>query len=183
MTNILRSFAHGLVESKLWLCTELEKHVQQCDNIYLFGGWTGVLGFMIYTRQKINFEKIVNIDIDKSAIDCSDKLLDVLFCSNKYSSELMDCSSVLVPNSVGNIIINTSVENMSSMAWFETIHSGALVVLQGRTYYENDGCELELTTLSQFKDLFPLTTILYQGTKYFDYAENPYARFMLIGFK
>ncbi len=183
MSDVLRSFAHGLVESKIWLCVELEKHVSQCDNIFLFGGWSGITGLLIHARQRIAFKHVINIDIRPQVVEEAKMVLDCLNCSGKLESNVGDCNEVLVPKQVGNIVVNTSTENMSELLWFERIPAGTLVVLQGRTYYENDGCELSIKDLTEFEELFRLTTVIFKGSKQFDYSVNPYTRFMLIGFK
>jgi UDP-N-acetylmuramyl tripeptide synthase len=77
-------------------------------------------------------------------------------------------------------IINTSCEHISDFAeWYNKIPNGKLVVLQSNNYYEVEEHVNCVSDIYEFKDMAPMSTLLYMGMR-----ELPkYTRFMLIGYK
>ena len=68
------SFSHGQIQSKLWLCENLEPFLPNNSIIANLGSWYNVLGFMMLTRSQDKIQSILGIDIDPSATLIADKM-------------------------------------------------------------------------------------------------------------
>lgn len=175
-------FAHGLVQSKIWLCDILESKIasDDFDNIYILGSWTGLMGFMIYVRQKINFTKMIFVDTNLDHIDHSKAICNAIACEGKLEVQRNDCN--LIEYATGNnLIINTSIDNIIGNDWFEKIPVGTMIALQTRTGGHHDNVN-SCSNIEEFEMQYPMKT-LYLNSKYFPYPDISYTRFMKIGIK
>lgn len=175
-------FAHGLVQSKIWLCDILESKItsNHFDNIYILGSWTGLMGFIIYARQKINFEKMILVDTNIDHIEHSKVILNAVACEGKLEVQRNDCN--LIDYAIGNnLIINTSIDNIIGDNWFNNIPSGTVLALQTRTGGHHDNVN-NCSNIDQFDKQYPIKT-LFLDSKYFPYPDISYYRFMKIGIK
>lgn len=57
------SFSNGQIDSKLWMCRELEKLNWTSNLTHVYGGWYGVLSFLLLSRENFSVEKIESYDI------------------------------------------------------------------------------------------------------------------------
>ena len=84
-----------------------------------------------------------------------------------------------------NVIINCSTEHMTS-EWFENIDPNALVCIQ-TTDVDNQDEPWFITnptkTIDDFKTKYPMTEVLFSGSKSFVYPDVSYDRHMIIGRK
>ena len=63
------AFSHGQIQSKIWLCEELEPHTPIHANIRILGSWYNILAFMLLTRRpEYYYNSIEGIDIDPDAM-------------------------------------------------------------------------------------------------------------------
>jgi len=120
-SEILQSFSHGCIVSKLWLCNELEKHASIRSTIHIFGSWYGNMALMIYLRQKIAFDKIINYENRPIMLIESNHVLDALNFEQKLDIMPVDCNTVTLPANPTQLLINTSTENMQNAGWFQNI--------------------------------------------------------------
>jgi hypothetical protein len=182
--NTFHSFAHGLVESKIWLSKELESHLSGINNIWILGSWIGNMGFIIYCRGRIKFNYMINVELNAPDLNASEQLLNGINHKDKLISICEDANKVKFDLPGTNLVINTSTENITGMDWFANIPKHSYVALQGRTPYAED-CVVEMPNLESFIDRYPLTETKYIGQKHFDYYNKPdsYIRFMKIGIK
>ena len=60
------AFSNGQIDSKLWLCEEIEKLNWKSDLTRIFGGWHGLTAFLLLSRGKFQVRKIYSYDIDPS---------------------------------------------------------------------------------------------------------------------
>ena len=51
-------FSSGQITSKLWLCKKLEDLNWESDNTAIYGGWQGMLAFLLLSRGKFKVKKI-----------------------------------------------------------------------------------------------------------------------------
>ena len=72
------SFSHGQIESKIWLCDQIEPFLPPTANIVNLGGWYNVLGFMLKVRNPRRNLKITNIDADPETKPIADRICDAL---------------------------------------------------------------------------------------------------------
>lgn len=191
ITAAADAFSSGQVGSKLWLCEQLEpilaSRKSQHDVAWIYGGWHGVLGFMLLTRAKLAASfKVRSFDVDPTCANVANTI-----CENwvwrewQFRAFTADCNE-LNPSEGSDygppptIVINTSVEHFGGREWFEKIPAGTLVVLQASDF-EHDGAVSLFATEEKLADAFPLSEKLYSGKMKFDYGSWSFHRLMLIG--
>ncbi len=139
---------------------------------------------MLLTRNEDRYQYILGVDIDPTTKDIADKITsawrdkvhNVVFDANLYDFGGFD------------VVINASVEHMSNDSWFHRLELGTLVCIQSSDVTIADDeiwkCINPNPALDCLIQKYPLSKILYQGTKEIRYSEdNGYNRFMLIGLK
>ena len=175
------AFSSGQIGSKLWLCEELEKVVNSVDTIWIYGGWYGLTGFLLCSRNNIQIKEIRSIDINPACEEAADMINENWKWQNwKFKAVTMDCNKI-VPVGI-DLIINTSTEHFESMNWWYNIPTGTFVVLQGNNMPHEDH-KIHSATLEDFVDQYPLTDYYFKGVKEFKYPEWEFTRYMIIGIK
>ena len=175
------AFSNGQIDSKLWLCRELEHLGWTSRLTHIYGGWYGVLAFLLLSREQFKVDKIENFDLDPACQQVADminanwKLKDW-----KFKAYTADCNTV--DSSLADLVINTSTEHFDSMEWFNFIPQGTRVILQGNNMPHDDHV-IHSSTLEDFINRYALTKIEYSGCLDFDYPDLTFTRFMLIGIK
>lgn len=182
----LSAFSHGQIISKLWLCEELEKHVLPNTNINILGGWYNVLGFMLSVRRPNYYLSIHNTDIDIEAIIVADKICQTWMIEGaKIINRMADCDSDnYAMNLPIDVVINCSVEHFKNNKWFNSLPTGTLVCIQSSDVIDPEFPWLITQPnpdIKTFLDRFPVSEVLYSGTKRIQYENYGYNRFMLIG--
>lgn len=175
------AFSHGQIVSKLWLCDELDKFLLSNVNIIILGGWYNVLGFMLMTRRS-DIGHIINIDIDPEAIQFAEKV------SNAWSNVINMCSDANSAISMfkSDLVINCSPEHFENNDWFGSVRDGTLVCIQSSDMTDPNHPWLikqPSPDIQTFLERFPVSEVLFTGTKRIQYASWGYNRFMLIGRK
>lgn len=175
------AFSSGQVGSKIWLCEELEKLNWESNITYIYGGWHGILGFLLLSRGKFNVNKIRSLDIDPSCESIADMINENWVWQDwRFKAFTQDCNSY--EGQYGDLIINTSTEHFESMDWFDKIPKGTRVILQGNNMPHSEHV-VHTETLEDFKKQYQLNNIVFEGKKEFEYPTWSFTRFMLIGFK
>jgi hypothetical protein len=177
--SLAGSFTRDLVASKVWLLTELEKIQQDFSTIYVLGSWYGNLALYITLQPRIQVDKIINVERDKSMLAQSQRMLDRVGADN-VEYMLADANQ-LDYRQLGDsgVVINTSLTDMPGRAWFLNIPEGTLVVMQAR---DQDPGEQFHSTQDIVKK-FPLSKVLYHGSMRLRDPETEYTRYMVIGRK
>jgi hypothetical protein len=180
------AFSHGQMQSKLWLCENLEKYIPQNSTVAILGSWYNLLGMMLLARNHEKYNFILGIDKDPKVIEIADKLCEswmvqpnvkmknIFFDANDYNLEGY------------NVVINCSVEHMDSTRWFRKLNSGTLVCIQSSDVIESDQNFDIKNPNRNLDDLcykFPMRTYYHKKTKQFKYNEWGYNRLMTIGIK
>jgi len=182
------AFASGQILSKLWLAETLEKVVEYGNfeqelKILNIGGWYGILHFILKSRNKLKIRSYRSLDIDTSSCEIADSINETWVWQNwKFKSINEDANIFKYSSEEFNIVINTSVEHIPSKIWFDNIPDKTLVVLQSNNMSHDDHVHNH-DSLESFVKEFPLTEILYHGQKMFQYDNEHFIRFMLIGIK
>jgi hypothetical protein len=141
-TRGMDAFWDGQVHSKIWLSEILNKH---CDsstpsNIYIFGGWLGVLANILFQNSKFYIDTIYNIDLDPWCQSNSEKLNETYYKMQRYKAETADMKDYEYHDTT-DIVINTSTEHVTQEiydVWYGTIPAGSLVVIQGNDFFSCD---------------------------------------------
>jgi hypothetical protein len=174
------SFSNGQIDSKLWLCRELENLGWESDLTHIYGGWYGVLAFLLLTREKFVVNRINSFDIDPECESMADMINNnYVFKEWKFKAHTADCNTMI---SNADLIINTSSEHFETMDWFDNIKSGTRVIIQGNDM-DHDDHVVHSDTLEKFIEQYPLSEINYQGELEFVYPDWNFRRYMLIGKK
>jgi hypothetical protein len=171
------SITLDLMASKIWMCEQLKEHDRtRFSTIYILGSWYGNMGYVL-KRCGIKFQKIINVDKNKSRIDFTDALYKRL----GIKSENMWADANTVDYSQADqksLIINTSQQDMTGNNWFESIPIGPLIAIQSRNNSES-GHE----RLVDFDEQYPMREVIYDNEREFKDPETTYLRFMKIGVK
>lgn len=175
------SFTNGQIDSKLWLCRELEKLEWSSKLTHLYGGWYAVTAFLLLTREKFQVDRIESYDLDPECQPIADMInANYVFKEWKFKAYTHDCNTLI--HSEPDLIINTSTEHFETMHWFDNIKPGTRVILQGNNM-DHDDHVIETNSIEEFIEQYPLTDIAYSGSLYFSYPEWDFTRYMIIGTK
>jgi len=175
------SFSNGQIDSKLWLCRELEKLEWTSDLTHVYAGWYGILSFLLLSREKFKVGRIESFDIDPSCEPAADMINENwVFKDWQFKAFTLDCNQGV--RGSPDLIINTSTEHFDSMEWFDRIPAGTRVILQGNNMPHDDHC-VHSSSLEQFSQTYPFAEIAYQGELFFTYPDWEFTRFMVIGVK
>lgn len=177
------AFSSGQISSKLWLCEQLELLFDKIDNIWIYGGWYGLTGFLLLSRNNIQIGKIRSLDLDDRCAPVADMINENWVIDNwRFKAFVEDCNEIEITDVRPDLIINTSTEHFLSRAWWDNIPQGVTVALQGNNM-EHDDHHVHSETLDDFVNQFPLSKTLYRGEKTFAYPDWRFTRYMLIGVK
>jgi hypothetical protein len=175
------AFSNGQVDSKLWLCRELEKLEWTSELTHIYGGWYGVLAFLILSREKFKVDRIESFDIDPACESIADMINENWVIKDwQFKAFTLDCGQGV--RGAPDLIINTSTEHFENIDWFNRISKGTRVVLQGNNMPHDDHV-VHSATLTEFTTQYPLSKIIYQGEKLFVYPQWEFTRYMIIGIK
>lgn len=175
------AFSNGQIDSKLWLCRELENLGWSSKLTHVYGGWYGILGFLLLSRERFQVDRIESFDADPECENIADMINNNWVFKNwKFKAHTADCNSL--PKDRPDLIINTSTEHFESTAWFDTIPNGTRVILQGNDMPHADHV-VHSETLEAFVKNYPLSETVYSGSLYFEYPAWSFSRFMIIGVK
>jgi len=175
------SFSSGQIDSKLWLCEQLELLNIESNEINIYGGWYGLTAFLLLSRKKFKVKKIRSYDIDPNCELIADMInQNWVWKGWQFKAETKDCNTI---SSTADLIINTSTEHFSSMLWWENISPGTIVVLQGNNMKHHEDHYSCVDSLEQFVSKFPVSELLYKGEMTFKYDTWGFSRYMIIGIK
>jgi hypothetical protein len=181
-------FSNGQIDSKLWLCRELEKlGLIKPQRIWILGGWYATTAFLLLSREKLPIDHIRSYDIDPSCEAIAD-MINENWCLQdwKFKAFTADGNNLeylyRADHDKPNLVINTSCEHFDSMGWFNRIPSGTLVALQSNNLKHDEDTNA-IDDLNQMILNYPLTDIQYSGSLNFSYVDKSFSRFMIIGNK
>lgn len=177
--RILENFWESQIKSKAWLISELKNIVgaELNENVYIFGGWFGMLGTLLL--HNLNCKNVYSVDIDAECLNIGKHL-------NPKNIFLTESMNTFLYDNNPSIVINTSTEHVSQEiydAWYNNIPSESLIVLQGNSFFESSEHIRCCENLEHFKQLNPLEQYLYTGELTCPGPNGNYTRFMTIGYK
>jgi len=184
----MTAFSHGQTQSKLWLCEQLEPHLPKISQVIILGSWYNVLGYMLTCRNPKKYNLILGVDKNPEYIEIADKINNGWMIGDdiKIRNTCRDVETLGSDYLAGyNVVINTSVEHMNP-SWYEKISSDQLVCLQSSNMVTADpnwNIVDPNPTMGEFKSKYPMSQILFEGEKVFDYGHLVYTRYMIIGRK
>lgn len=178
--RLLENFWESQLKSKAWVINTLKSlDLSITGDVYIFGGWYGVLGSLI--KENFSYERIYSIDIDPSCERMGKKLDDQIsfITVNMVDFTFKNRSNV-------GLIINTSTEHISQETfdlWMKTLPSNTPIVLQGNNFYECTEHIRCTKNLEDFKNSNLLMQYIYTGELGCQGPTGPFTRFMGIGYK
>lgn len=180
------AFSHGQVQSKIWLCEEIEKFIKKDSRVAILGSWYNVLGFMMLVRKPKYYISIRGFDIDQNTIDIANKITEAWSIQPDcfLQNQLDDVNTVDLNGY--DVIINTSVEHMERQDWFERSPGNALICVQSSNVTVDSKTWDIKNPSANFQDfisMFPMSNYVFKGHMSFDYGPNSYSRFMIMGYK
>jgi len=177
----LTAFSHGQIESKIWLCEELEKFIPIRSKIAILGGWYGLVALLLYARKRASIDYIRSYDIDPSVEPIADKINNTwVFDKWKFKAFTQDANKVDLAEF--DIVINTSSEHIIEKQWFEKLTSQIIVVQGTDQIHDDNDFHDYVFNLNQLKVKYPMLNY-YEGQKEFVYPDKSFNRYMLIGRK
>jgi len=186
ITMDFSAFSHGQIQSKLWLCQELEPYIKPNSIIAVLGCWYNLTGLMLCLRKNIHINSIKGIDKDPKAIELANDLCQS-FMIQPNVLITNECQDVKDFNFNGyDVVINSSVEHMENNDWFDRINHNTLVCLQTSNRVTDDpvwDIKNPNPDFITFKNKFKLSSYHIEKTYHFQYSEYGYDRFMIIGKK
>ena len=175
------AFSNGQIDSKLWLCRELEALNWSSDYTHIYGGWYGVLAFLLLSREKFQVSRIESFDVDPTCEPIADMINENWVIKEwKFKAFTLDCNQTIRGNP--DLIINTSSEHFENMEWFNNIRPGTRIIIQGNNMQHHDHC-VASASLEDFVAHYPISNIVYQGSLDFTYPDWQFSRYMIIGVK
>jgi len=175
------AFSNGQVDSKLWLCRELESLSWTSTLTHILGGWYGVMAFLLLSRD-FPVKQIRSFDMDPTCEPIADMINENWIIKEwQFKAVTADCDQLL-PGGAADLIINTSTEHFASMQWFDNIVPGTRIALQGNNLIHDDHFG-NANSLTEFEQKYKIETVLYKGTRDFVYPDWSFTRFMIIGIK
>jgi hypothetical protein len=178
-TRFLDSMWSGQLESKAWLVNHLHNVELINTNIYIFGGWTGILANMLLQDDRVN--KIRSIDIDPWCEGVADNVNKIHEMNSwRFKAVTADMSTYQYQSDMEpDIVINTSTEHVTQDqydSWYNNIPMGTIVVAQGNDYF-TCGEHIRCThNLSEFEFMNRVINPIFRGVL----PTDMYQRFMCI---
>lgn len=177
------AFAHGPIESKLWLCNTLKKVIKTTavNNVIVLGSWNGTMAFLLHATAAVQFDKIFLVDPDSNCQQQARAICNSLDCQGRLVIVEQDANTYNYPAGI-NLVINTSTDNIVGSQWFENIPRYSWVALQGRTGGHRD-CVQPYSSAEEFDCAYPMLFSQSAESKQFVYPDHTYTRYMKIGMK
>lgn len=179
-TRALEAFWAGQIDSKCWLVNTLNEYVTGESNIYIFGGWIGVLASMLFHSAKFKVNQIINIDIDPW---CENISREICGHVKNFTSVTCDMKEYYYDyDYYPNIAINTSTEHIGQETydiWYDKIPNNSLIVIQGNNFFDCNEHIRCSSNLIDFKRMNHVRNTLYEGIL----PHDLYDRYMCVFFK
>lgn len=176
--RMLENFWGSQIRSKAWLINALKSHFPEIiGNIYIFGGWYGVLAEFLNIGVKFS-KNIYSIDSD---FECIKYGYEVVSNSQKIIFKAGRMENFTDYKDPG-LIINTSTEHITNEVykeWLENLPHDVPIILQGNNLFD---CEDHIrcsATLEEFNEINPLKRVIFTDELICDYH---FKRFMTMGF-
>jgi len=190
---LVDAYSIGQITSKLWLIEHLPDDL---GVVFICAGWYGTLASFMFDRARDKFTKIRSFDIDPSCYSVADNINRTWVIDGwQFKASTLDIHDIAYPTThttyrangtsqtlveEPDTIINTSCEHIKDFdIWYDNIPKGKIVVLQSNDFFdvaEHINC---VSSLTEFTEQTPLTTVLYQG----ELPLEKYTRYMRIGIK
>ena len=182
------AFSSGQISSKLWLCEQIENiSFKHPIVIWIYGGWLGLLSFLLLSRNNLPIKHIRSFDIDPLCAASADIVNENWVWQQwRFKAFTADCnSSTIFSGEYGELpqlIINTSAEHFTSKSWYDNIQHGTHVAIQSNNLDHNDH-KPGHKSLEEFSESYYMINEIFSGKLDFNYTNWSFSRYMKIGIK
>jgi hypothetical protein len=181
-TRALDALWWGQLASKGWLVNHLTDYIMEGapTNIYIFGGWIGILGSMLL-QSTINVQKCRSIDLDPWCEAIADQVNKNYEMDDwRFKAITADMSTYQYQSDIRpTVVINTSTEHVTQPIydqWYNNIPRGTLIVAQGNNFFSCDEHIRCSTNLQEFLQQNKVENAYYTG----ELPTTEYTRYMAI---
>lgn len=186
----LDSFSSSQIQSKLWLVQKLEFVLNEnCPTdssnghrIWILAGWYGITNLLIRSRNQLPVKEVRSFDIDPTCEKIADDINNLwVWRAWEFKAHTADINKLeYAPKP--DIVINSSVEHMTSDEWWDRIPMGTYVCLQSSNMDHEDHVN-KFDNAHEMLRKYPLSEPMYEGVKRFQYDDWGFYRSMIIGIK
>lgn len=184
------AFSSGQMQSKIWLVENLEKvltkHPPFGYRIWLLGGWYGLTNAILRIRNNIPIQHVRSFDLNPETEIIADKVNSLWEWQDwQFKANTADVNHLVYDpfsESFPHVIINTSVEHMTSREWFDKIPTRTLIVLQSNNMKHDDHVKIYNNEDEMIED-YPMSRIVFADRIHFDYGDWQFDRYMIMGYK
>ena len=178
-TRALDAVWGGQLQSKAWLVNTLKQYMNQPSNVYIFGGWIGILANMMF--QHLPVKKIRSIDLDPWCEKVADTINKPYEMDGwRFKAITNDMSSYDYDWGISSdVVINTSSEHVDQLtydSWFNMICPNSLIVVQGNNFFLCDEHIRCSQSLNDFENMNNVYNPLFSG----QFHTDQYTRYMSI---
>lgn len=175
--DIGNAFNHKQVACKLWARDRLfETCGGRFSDIWIVGGWYGVLAAMLFDDPRFDVAHVSSIDIDPAVGAIATTLNG--FAADRFEALTADMYAVDYRHGRADLVVNTSCEHIADLpAWLSLLAPGTRVLLQSNDYFSEPTHINCVPSLAAFASMAALKTLDCSG----ELPMKKYTRFMLIG--
>ena len=172
------AFNHKQIGSKLWLRDCLaEASGGQLGQVWVLGGWYGVLSAILLDDPRFAIAKITNIDLDPGCAAVAECLNRDALKAGRFAALTADMNA-LDYSARPDLVINTSCEHLPDVpGWLARLPKGQRVLLQSNNYFREPDHVSCVPDLLAFRAQAGLGCVEFAGER----ATKNYTRFMLVG--
>lgn len=180
--RFLESLWESQIKSKLWLINQVNNCIIGPQNIYVFGGWTGMLSNLLFQYAKFEILKIRSIDIDPWCEQIAQDVNANYSSENLFKSITSNMATYEYEKDNNKLVINTSSEHVNQATydlWYELVPKNSIVVVQSNNmfnHHEHIRCS---STLGDFKKINHVSNELFSNELILD----NFTRYMAIWIK
>ncbi len=175
------AFNHKQIGSKIWAREKLiETLGPEIGNIWVLGGWYGVLAAILFDEPGLDIATITNIDIDAAVGPVAISLNEETAQAGKFHNSIADMYDLEYKTAENppDLVINTSCEHIADLpGWLELLPKGMAVLMQSNNFYAEPSHINCVESQDAFEAQANLSEVLYKGAL----PLKKYTRFMLIG--
>jgi len=175
--DIGNAFNHKQVACKTWARDVLFATAGGAfGEIWIVGGWYGVLAAMLLEDPRFSIARIENSDIDSSVAAVATTLNRSF--AERFAAVTADMYGLDYGRRRPDLVVNTSCEHIADLrAWLDLLPAGTRVLLQSNDYFAEPTHIACVPSLDAFVDQAGLAEVEYAGSL----QQRNYTRFMLIG--
>jgi hypothetical protein len=182
------SFSAAQMQSKLWLVQRLEgvlleeRPIEDGYRIWILAGWYGLTNLLLRTRNQVPVLEVRSFDIDPSCEIIADTVNNLwVWKAWEFKAHTVDINQLeYTPRP--DVVINSSVEHMTSNLWWDNIPIGTIVCLQASDMEDEDHVN-KFSTARDLFEAYPVKELIYEGIKRFEFDNKSFYRTMIIGIK